>query len=103
MNNVITLSHNPQRTSVMAAEKAFPKTGSLKRKVYDYFISRGEFGATDQEIESALGLSGNTVRPTRQSLQKDGYILDSGFTRSNANNNQCIVWCVPNVKQGVLF
>jgi hypothetical protein len=103
MNNSVILSRNPQRTSVLAAEKVYPKTGSLKRKLYDYFISRGEYGATDQEIETALEMSGNTVRPTRQSLQKDGYIIDSGTTRTNANNNQCIVWCVPDAKQGVLF
>ena len=99
----MVLSHNPQRTSLAAAEKVFPKTGSLKRKVYEHFLSCGEFGATDQEIENALNISGNTVRPTRQSLQKDGYILDTGFTRSNANGNQCIVWSVPSAKQGVLF
>ena len=55
-------------------------------------MAQGLRGATDQEVENALHLDGNTVRPTRLSLIKDGYILDTGTTRKNANGNECIVW-----------
>lgn len=101
--NVVIVAHNARPTSMAVAKKMFPKSGSLRRKVYDYFISCGNYGATDQEIETNLNMSGNTVRPTRQSLQKDGYIIDSGLIRKNQNGNSCIVWSIPATVQGELF
>lgn len=90
--NSVIVARNAQRTSIAAANNALPKTGSLRRKVYEYILAQGLRGATDQEIENTLRLDGNTVRPTRLSLIKDGYILDTGTTRKNANGNECIVW-----------
>lgn len=90
--NSVTIARNVQRTSIMAANNALPKTGSLRRKVYEYILAQGLRGATDQEIENTLHLDGNTVRPTRLSLIKDRYIIDTGTTRKNANGNECIVW-----------
>ena len=90
--NSVIIARNAQRTSIAAANNALPKTGSLRRKVYEYILAQGLRGATDQEVENALHLDGNTVRPTRLSLIKDGYILDTGTTRKNANGNECIVW-----------
>jgi hypothetical protein len=101
--NVVIVAHNARPTSLAVAEKVFPRSGSLRRKVYDYFVSCGNYGATDQEIETALAMSGNTVRPTRISLQKDNYIIDTGLTRKNQNGNECIVWSVPLARQGELF
>jgi len=91
-SNSVTIARNAQRTSIMAANNALPKTGSLRRKVYEYILAQGLRGATDQEVENTLHLDGNTVRPTRLSLIKDGYIVDTGTTRKNANGNECIVW-----------
>ena len=90
--NTIVIANNAQRTSIAVAHKVYPKTGSLRRKVYEYITAQGLRGATDQEIENALHIDGNTVRPTRGSLFKDGFIADTGTTRKNANNNDCIVW-----------
>jgi hypothetical protein len=101
--NTVIVAHNARPTSLAVAEKVFPRSGSLRRKVYDHFVSCGGYGATDQEIESALAMSGNTVRPTRISLQKDNYIIDTGLTRKNQNGNDCIVWSVLPAKQGELF
>ena len=101
--NVVVMAHNARPTSLAVAEKVFPRSGSLRRKVYDYFVSCGNHGATDQEIELNLNMSGNTVRPTRQSLQKDGYIIDTGLIIKNQNGNSCIVWSVPATVQGELF
>jgi hypothetical protein len=90
--NTVLISKGAQRTSIAAALNALPRTGSIRRKVYDYFVSCGLRGATDQEIEAALRISGNTLRPTRGSLVKDGFIIDTGTTRKNHNNEDCIVW-----------
>ena len=90
--NTVQIAKNAQRTSVAAAMSALPRTGTIRRKVYDYFVARGLRGATDQEVEIALQISGNTLRPTRGSLVKDGYLIDTGTTRKNYNQQDCIVW-----------
>lgn len=81
-----------QRTSIAAQIKVAPKIGSLRRRVYEYILNQGLRGATDQEMELALHIDGNTIRPTRGSLVKDGFILDTGTTRKNNHGNDCIVW-----------
>jgi len=81
-----------KQTSLEARAKIEPQIGTLRRKVYELFINRGMYGATDQEVERYLHLDGNTVRPIRGSLVKDGFIIDTGTTRQNEKGNACIVW-----------
>lgn len=90
--NVVLIGHNAQRTTRAAAEFILPRTGTLRRQVYEYFMSRGLHGATDEEAQAALNIDGNTMRPTRGTLVKDGYIRDSGVTRKNDKGHDCIVW-----------
>lgn len=92
-----------RHTSVEALIKVAPKIPTYKQIVLDYLDMRGDLGATDQEMENALGISGNTIRPTRMSLLKSGAIVDSGTTRLNRNGNRCIVYVLNNPKQGELF
>ena len=100
-NNKIKIARNAQRTSVMAAEKALPRSGTKRRMVYDFIERCGIRGATDDEIEATLGIDGNTVRPTRGGLVEDGYIINTGTTRKNKHGNECIVWrCA---EQGMLL
>jgi transcription initiation factor IIE alpha subunit len=101
MDNQVIIARNAQRTSIAAAQKVLPRTGSLRRKVYEYILNQGLRGATDQEIEKALHIEGNTVRPTRISLVKDGFIMDTGTTRKNQHENDCIVW--RSVEEGMLL
>jgi transcription initiation factor IIE alpha subunit len=101
MDNKVIIAANAQRTSIAAAQKVLPRTGSLRRKVYEYILNQGLRGATDQEIEKALHIEGNTVRPTRISLVKDGFIMDTGSTRKNQHNNDCIVW--RSVEEGMML
>lgn len=91
-SNSVVIARNAQRTSIAAAQKVLPRTGSLRRQVYEYILRQGLRGATDQEMELALSIDGNTIRPTRISLVKDGFILDTGSTRKNQHGNDCIVW-----------
>lgn len=92
MDNKVIIAHDARDTSRAAAERVYPKSGSIRLKVYEFLIRRGMDGATDQEIERNLNLDGNTVRPTRKTLEQDGLIIDAGFTRANHNGNQCVVW-----------
>jgi transcription initiation factor IIE alpha subunit len=101
MDNQVIIARNAQRTSIAAAQKVLPRTGSLRRKVYEYILKQGLRGATDQEIEKALQIEGNTVRPTRISLVKDGFIMDTGSTRKNQHDNDCIVW--RSVEEGMML
>jgi hypothetical protein len=79
-------------TSIAAKIKTEPRMGSNRARVNQYIIDQMEVGATDQEIQAALRMSGDTLRPTRLSLLKDGLIYESGKLRKNANGNECIVW-----------
>jgi len=90
-------------TSLATQEKARPKFGSNRAKVFQYIFDQQERGATDQEIQTALNMPGDTLRPTRLSLLKDDLIYDSGKTRQNQNGNDCIVWVVSEIEQVGLF
>jgi transcription initiation factor IIE alpha subunit len=89
-NNAII--SNLSKTSIRAAIKAYPRSGTIRLKVYHFLIRRGLDGATDQEIAATLQISENTVRPTRKTLEIDGFVRDSGLTRKNRNGNDCIIW-----------
>lgn len=90
--NVIIVAKNPQPTSAAAVIKAYPKTGTKRAQVLNAI--RLFNGLTDEEIENTLTMSGNTVRPTRVSLVRDGLVMDSGQTRPTKSGNEAIVWMV---------
>jgi hypothetical protein len=101
MENKVIIAKNGRQTSRAAAERVYPKSGTMRLFVYEHIIRQGLRGATDQEIQNTLHLSGDTVRPSRITLLKDGMIIDSGTTRKNANGNECIVWRA--VDEGMMF
>ena len=101
MENKVIIATKARETSRIAAERVYPKSGSIRLSVYEYLIRQGLRGATDQEMQSNLNLSGDTIRPTRMTLLKDGYIIDSGKTRNNLNGNPCVVWRA--IDTGMMF
>ena len=88
--NTVIISPSAKPTSASAALNALPKSGSKRRRVYEYLKQTG--GATDEEIERALGISGNTVRPTRGSLVKDKFVIATDLERLTLAGNMAIVW-----------
>ena len=90
-------------TSIQAQIKAAPRMSEKRARVFQYLVDRMDRGATDQEMQAALKMSGDTLRPTRGKLLKDGLIYDSGKTRKNANDNDCIVWVASTISQTGLF
>ena len=88
--NTVIISPSAKPTSALAALNALPKSGSKRRRVYEYLKQTG--GATDEEIERALGISGNTVRPTRGSLVKDKFVYATDLERPTISGNMAIVW-----------
>jgi len=101
MENKVIVANRARETSRIAAERVYPKSGSIRLSVYEYLIRQGLRGATDQEMQSNLNLSGDTIRPTRMTLLKDGFIIDSGETRNNTNGNPCVVWRA--IDTGMMF
>ena len=90
-------------TSIQAQIKAAPRMSSQRARVYQFLVDRMDQGATDQEMQFALKMSGDTLRPTRGKLLKENLIYDSGKTRKNENGNDCIVWVVSTIEQIGLF
>jgi hypothetical protein len=103
-DNVVMISNKAQRTSRSPAEKILPKTGSIRRSVYESIKHKGDWGYTDYELEAFLQSSHQTVSASRRSLVIDGFLIDSGRTRKNTLGNECIVWVIANqFTNGMLF
>ncbi|MDD8013874.1 MAG: hypothetical protein PHX05_10375 [Acidobacteriota bacterium] len=85
-------AHNRQPTARAAAERIAPRTATLRQRVLDYLRGRGRRGATDREMQAALGMDGNTQRPRRQELQTRGLIRDSHQRRTTDSGRLAIVW-----------
>ena len=88
-------------TSRKAAEKFLPRSGSVRRELYEHMMRVG--GRTDYELELEFGMSHQTISASRRSLVIDGWLIDSGQTRKNKNDNDCIIWEVVNFNNGMLF
>lgn len=82
--------HNGTRTSVDAAHDIKPHAMTLRNRVLVFLAGRD--GATAQEIETALGLGGSTVRPRLVELRETGCVRDSGRTRKTASGRSAVVW-----------
>ena len=103
-DNVVMISKKAQSTSRKSAEKVLPRTGTIRKKVYETIRQTGDGGYTDYELEALLQSSHQTVSASRRSLVLDNFLVDSGRTRKNKHGNDCIVWVVPNqFTNGMLF
>ena len=87
--DIVIIAREATHTSRQAALKAKPKTGKNRVRVHNYLMQQS---ATDEEIETALGMSGNTVRPTRGSLVKDKFVYATDLERPTIAGNMAIVW-----------
>jgi predicted ArsR family transcriptional regulator len=73
-----------------AAANLLGNARSLRRKVF-VAIKAAPGGLTDSEIQTHLGMNGNTQRPRRLELQADG-LIESTTTRRQDNNRTAAVW-----------
>lgn len=83
-------------TSEIANRLAAGLKPLVRNEILQYMEKMGTYGATDQEIENALGRPGNTVRPQRGELVKKGFLRDSGEWRFTASYRPAIVWVICN-------
>lgn len=84
--------HNRTATSEDAAMKIRGVSSLLRARVFAYVVSQAEHGATAQEIEFALSMEGNTVRPRLVELREHKAIEDSGITRKTKAGRSAVVW-----------
>ncbi len=91
-------------TSRAAAGSILSASKSMRARVYRMIVERGEFGVTDDEIESALGLRHQTASARRRELVIAKLIEDSGRTRATRSGRKATVWVlIPQEPQGSLF
>ncbi len=80
-----------QQTSAAANTAITPAKTALRTRVFDAIANAGRRGLTDNEVQEALQLDGNTQRPRRKELEQAGKVKPAGV-RANANGRSCTVW-----------
>ena len=87
----LTAPHNGSPTSRAAAEAITLTAGTLRALVMTYIRDQGEHGATRQEIEDALQISGDTIRPRCKELLAMGLIHATTATRPTVAGRSAVV------------
>ncbi len=82
--------HSP--TSREAADQIESQLNKLQQEVLSFLQGRGEYGATDEEIQKALDMAQNTERPRRRELQLKDLVCDSGHKRLTSSGRRAVVW-----------
>lgn len=81
-----------RHTSKKTAKEVFPRTGTQRRKVYDFIEIKGSFGCTAEEGMAALNMPQNSFAPRRRELEDLGLLIDGGETRKTNFGKDAIVW-----------
>lgn len=92
--NTVAVGANNPATSHKAAAKAFPRSGTKRREVFEIIKASAQNGMTDKELEKQTGWQHESLSATRNSLMKDELIFDSGQRRNTPAGNEAIVWVV---------
>jgi len=79
-------------TSEAAAEAKRPTAASDEGLVLDFITSRGSTGATDDELEVALGMLHQNASARRCSLVGKGLVRNSGARRPTRSGKRATVW-----------
>jgi hypothetical protein len=90
----VQLPAEPTDTQQATAARALPRTGTQRRKVYDFLAECGDKGATDEEVQWGLGMNPSTQRPRRIELVHAKLAVDSGRRRKTRSGDKAIVWVV---------
>jgi hypothetical protein len=86
--------NNGTLTSQAAAESVRLCVKSQAARVWGFIDSQGEHGATDKEIQAGLQLDGNSQRPRRVWLMRNGFVKPKGTPCEHAVRERSIVWVV---------
>jgi len=83
--------HQRGETSREAAQAILPRTGTLRRRVYDWWYAQLE-GGTDDEAQVALEMDPSTERPRRIELTQDGLLVETNLTRPTRSGRRARVY-----------
>lgn len=78
-------------TSRMAAQTAKPFACKQLVRVLEFFVSRKDDGATDEEVQLGLSLNGDSQRPRRTWLSDHGYLSESKNMRMTTKGRPAVV------------
>ncbi len=81
-------------TSQAAARAIAGEVRYIRQRVMALIRARREYGATDEEICTALDLASDTGRPRRVELRDASLIIDSGQTRPTRSGRAATVWVI---------
>jgi hypothetical protein len=88
----VTTGRKHPDTSLKAAERALPSSGSQRAKVLNLLKDSYPGGYTDEEMVDILGLNPNSQRPRRVELCEMKWIEDSQERRPTRSGEEAIVW-----------
>lgn len=86
------LFERDSQTSFRAAVEIQPVAGTMRFAVLEYIRSRGEYGATDDEIEVALEMRHQTASARRRELELKNLVADSGEMRATRSGRKAAIW-----------
>jgi len=91
MTQLLMFANSPttKRAAMVAIE---PDRKRRRGKVLCFLASQGTHGATDEEIQTGLAMTGDSERPRRLELQRAGLVRDSGRVRNTAAGRAACVW-----------
>ncbi len=81
-----------QSTSAEAFASVQSSLPALQGIVFRFILRCGVSGATDEECQDALSMSGSTQRPRRGELEEKGLIFDTGTHRPSRSGRMMRVW-----------
>jgi hypothetical protein len=91
--NVASVGSKHPVTSIIAAERTMPTTGTKRRMIMDAVLENG--GLCDWELERKFDWKHESASAARRSLVVDGWLEDSGRRRPVPDTgNAAIVWAV---------
>lgn len=79
-------------TSHAAARSMDQHLGRLQSVVLEFIRSRGEHGATDQEVQIALDLAPQTQGPRRIELENKGFVRRTDRARKTTSGRRARVY-----------
>ena len=59
-----------------------------------FLLDRADYGATDEEMQTATGMNPSTQRPRRCELVEMGKVMPSYLTRRTKSGRKAVVWVI---------
>ena len=79
-------------SSFDAAAAIKPSAATLRDKVLRFIEERGDYGATDDEIQVSLNMNPSTERPRRIELMELGLVTRATINRKTRTGRSAAVW-----------